>query len=109
VNVEAERTAIRRLLDQYVQAYESLDEGRVRQIDPSFLGLDRRTRPLLRALQLRLSIDSVELSDDGQEARVTATQAITYDWARAELPKAPPPQKKTWRLRKAGTEWRIVP
>ena len=99
--------AIDGLLERYVQAYESLDEGRIRQIDPGFNHFDPRTKPLLKALQVRITGRAVTVAADGQTARVTATQNVTYDWQRAALQKTAT-IPLAWNLRKEGSEWRVV-
>jgi len=109
VSVEAERAAIRRVLAEYVEAYQSLDDRRIRSIDPTFGGFDPRTRALLRAVQVTLSSPQIDVDADGLSARVLVTQTVVNRWERAGLPTNPPPVSKRWNFRKVGTDWRIVP
>jgi hypothetical protein len=109
VSVEAERAAIRRVLAEYVEAYQSLDDRRIRSIDPTFGGFDPRTRTLLRAVQVTLSSPQIDVDADGLSARVLVTQTVVNRWERAGLPTNPPPVSKRWNFRKVGTDWRIVP
>ena len=97
-----------RVFDRYVDAYQSLDEGRIRAVDPTFR-FDPRTRALLRAVRVTLSPLAIDLADDGLSATVSTTQSVVNTWERAGLPTNPPPVAKRWNLRKAGSDWRIVP
>ena len=106
LNIEAERAAIDSLVEQYVQAYQSLDDTRVRRIDPGFRPLDPRTKPLLRGVQVRVTGRSLQVAEDGQTASLTATQNVTYDWQRAGLQKTAT-IPLSWNLRKEGNEWRV--
>jgi hypothetical protein len=108
VNVEAERTAIRRVFDRYIEAYQSMDEGRISAVDPTFGRFDPRTRTLLRAVRVTLSPLTIDLADDGLSATVSTTQSVVNTWDRAGLPTNPPPVAKRWNLRKTGNDWRIV-
>jgi hypothetical protein len=108
VNIGAERVAIDRLVDQYVEAYQSLNDTRVLQIDPGFRPRDPRQKSLLRGVEVRVTERSVEVARDGQTARLTATQSVTYDWQRAGLPKTAT-IPLSWNLRKEGGIWRVVP
>jgi hypothetical protein len=108
VNVAAERSAIRELVNRYVAAFESMDERRIRAIDPSYRGLDPRSRVLLRSRNLALSDESIEIADDGQSARFTAIQNVTNIWNRAEGIN-PPPSRLSWKLIKVDGVWRVQP
>jgi hypothetical protein len=97
---------IRLLLDQYVLAYNKMDEERLREIDPTFRSIPSRS--LLRSVELRLSQVSIDVSPDGQSAAVTATQNFTYVANRARFPPTGTGELR-WRLRKVGTTWTVVP
>jgi hypothetical protein len=108
VNLEAERAAIARVFDRYVAAYQSMDEDRIRAVDPTFGRFDPRTRTLLRSVRVSLSPLAIDVAEDGLSATVSTTQSVVNTWERAGLPTNPPPVAKRWTLRKAGNDWRIV-
>lgn len=102
----AERSAIQQLLDRYVTAYSRMDEQSLKAIDPSFRGIARRE--LIKSVTLTLGQSAIDVSPDGQSARLRATGDFRYVWNRAGLP-ATSPAQWTWNLRKIGTTWTIVP
>lgn len=102
----AAEAAIRSLLDDYVAAYNHLDEDRLRRIDPSFRGIQGRS--LISSLQLTLSDLSIQVSPDAQTASLSVMQNFQYVWNRARLEPARKGELR-WSLRKVGTNWTVVP
>jgi hypothetical protein len=105
-DLAAERAAIQQLLNRYVAAYIALDEAELKSIDPGFPGI--RQRNLMKSLELRLSNVSIEVLPDGQTASLRATQNFAIVFSR---PMTGPPQTGvlSWRLRKIGGAWRVLP
>jgi len=101
-----ERAAIQQLLDQYVAAYNALDERRLRQLVAGFTGIPGR--PLIKSVQLRLSNQRIDVSPDLLTATVSATQNFEYVWNRAGADRTGSGQLY-WRLRKNGGVWTVVP
>ncbi|MEQ1759497.1 MAG: hypothetical protein ABL986_14345, partial [Vicinamibacterales bacterium] len=102
---QVERTAIAGLLAQYVAAYESMNEGRIRAIDPSFRSIP--SRALLRGIDVETSNVSLRLSPDMQSADLTFTQSFIYQWARGGG--APVSSGTlTWRLQKTANGWQVA-
>jgi hypothetical protein len=83
-----------------------MDEQSLKAIDPSFRGIARRE--LIRSVTLTLEQSVIDVSPDGQSARLRATGDFKYVWNRAGLP-ATSPAQWTWSLRKVGTTWTVVP
>jgi serine/threonine-protein kinase len=106
VNIAAEQAAIRQLLDQWVAAYNRMDEAALKTIDRGFDGI--RSRPLLRAVDLTVSSVAINVMPDGQSAVLQATQTFRYQWNRAGFPPTTT-GTLTWRLQKQGTTWAVVP
>jgi hypothetical protein len=106
VNLAAERTAIEELLGRYVEAYNNMDEGRLRQIDPTFRGIPSRS--MLRSVTLKMSNVSIDVAGDGQSASLRATQNFTYVANRAQFPPTSTGMLN-WKLRKNGAVWSVVP
>ncbi len=104
-DLAAERAAIQQLLTRYVTAYNALDEAQLRRIDPRFTNIPNRV--LLKSLELRLSEVSIDVSPEGQTAVLRATQTFSYVWNRP----LPPTSSGTlsWRLRKVGDTWTVLP
>jgi hypothetical protein len=105
-DLAAERAAIQQLLSRYVAAYNALDEGQLRRIDPGFTSIANRV--VLKSLELRVSGVSIDFSPDGQLASLRATQNFSYVWNRSGYPPTSA-GTLTWRLRKAGDTWIVVP
>jgi hypothetical protein len=101
-----ERAAIQQLLDQYVAAYNALDERRLRQLVAGFTGIPGR--PLIKSVQLRLSNQRIDVSADLLTATVSATQNFEYVWNRAGADRTGSGQLN-WRLRKNASTWTVVP
>jgi hypothetical protein len=105
-DLAAERAAIQQLLNRYVAAYIALDEAQLKSIDPGFSGI--RNRMLIKSLELRVSNVSIEVLPDGETANLRATQTFTVVFNRP-LTGPPPTGVLSWRLRKIGETWRVLP
>jgi hypothetical protein len=105
-DLAAERAAIQQLLNRYVAAYIALDEAQLKSIDPGFSGI--RNRMLIKSLELRVSNVSIEVLPDGETANLRATQTFTVVFNRP-LTGPPPTGVLSWRLRKIGEAWRVLP
>jgi hypothetical protein len=93
-------------LNRYVAAYIALDEAELKSIDPGFSGI--RNRMLIKSLELRVSNVSIEVSPDGEAATLRATQTFAVVFNRP-LTGPPPTGVLSWRLRKIGGAWRVLP
>ena len=82
-----------------------MDEQSLKAIDPSFRGIARRE--LIRSVTLTLGQSVIDVSPDGQSAKLRANGEFRYVWNRAGLPPTSPAQW-TWNLRKVGTTWTVV-
>ena len=105
-NLDAERTAIGQVLAQYVAAYNRMDEGRLREIDPSFRGIPSRL--LLRSVTLTPSDLAITVNPDGQSATLSATANFVYVANRSGFPPRSTGQLR-WSLRKVGGAWTVTP
>ena len=79
--------AIRKLLDDYVEAYNSMDVRRVRRFKPSFNDFPRD----LSSTQLTISDIRIVLSPDRQTAAVTLTAQYRNTYKKGAMPGAKPP------------------
>ena len=104
-SLTADRPAIQQVLERYVTAYGRMDEQSLKAIDPSFRGIARRE--LIRSVTLTLGQSVIDVSPDGQSAKLRANGEFRYVWNRAGLPPTSPAQW-TWSLRKVGTTWTVV-
>jgi len=104
VDLAADRASIQQLLGQYVSAYNRMDDRRLREIDPTFNGIQRRE--LINTVTLSLPQVSIDVAADGQSARLTAIGTYSYDWKRDRLP-ANSPAALNWRLVKRGGSWTV--
>jgi serine/threonine protein kinase len=104
--IAQDRTAIEQLLGQYVDAYERMDQERIRAIDPAFPGIP--SRPLLTSLDLALSEAVIDIAPDGQSATVRARQQFTYESNQPGVPRSST-SELYWKLRKEGSAWRVAP
>jgi hypothetical protein len=93
-------------LNRYVAAYVALDEAELKSIDPGFTGI--RNRMLIKSLELRLSNVSIDVLPDGETASLRATQTFAIVFNRP-LTGPPPTGVLSWRLRKVGGTWRVLP
>ena len=105
VDLAAERVAIQQLLNRYVAAYDALDEGRLREIDPSFQSIANRV--LLKSLELRVSDVVIDVAPDGQSGSLTARQNFSYAWNRSRMPPSGSGNLR-WPLRKVDGTWQVV-
>jgi hypothetical protein len=99
------KAAIQQLLDQYVAAYRAMNEPRLKAIDPSFRGIQRRE--LMKSVSLTLGQPQIDVLPDGQSAILKASGNFAYVWNRAGLPSTSAAQLK-WTLQKQGTIWTVV-
>jgi hypothetical protein len=83
-----------------------MDERSLKAIDPSFRGIARRE--LIRSVTLTLEQPMIDVSPDGQSAKLRANGEFRYVWNRSGLPPTSRAQW-TWNLRKVGTTWTVVP
>jgi hypothetical protein len=104
-DLEADRAEIARLLERYVAAYSSMDEGRVREIERGFRGIPSRN--LLKSVELHVSHVSIVVAPDGQSAELEAATSFNYVWVRAGFP-ATTTGRLTWKLAKVGGAWRVA-
>jgi len=104
--VARERTAIQQILNDYVDAYNALDEARLRRVVTGFPGIPGRA--LIKSVAVRLSNQQINISPDLQTATVTATQNFEYVWNRAGADRTATGQLN-WRLRKSGGAWTVQP
>jgi hypothetical protein len=108
VDIAAEQLRIRRLLDEYVQAYNRLDEARIRQIDPTSGGIPGRSGGLLRGVEVTYSDLVIDVAPNGESATLQATQHFRWDFRRAGMSGAKT-GRLNWKLRKLGDQWMVVP
>jgi tetratricopeptide (TPR) repeat protein len=106
LDLASEREAIEQLLNEFVAAYSTMDDSRLRRIDPTFTGIQRRT--LIRSVRLSLPERSITFSPDGQTATLRATGTYTYVWNGRDFPPTSPAQLN-WKLQKTGRNWTVVP
>jgi hypothetical protein len=99
------KAAIQQLLDQYVAAYRAMNEPRLKAIDPSFRGIQRRE--LMKSVSLTLGQPQIDVMPGGQSATLRASGNFTYVWNRAGLPSTSAAQLR-WTLQKQGTTWAVV-
>ena len=98
--------AIRKLLADYVEAYNRMDVRRVRRFKPSFT--DFATD--LSSTELTISDIRIVLSSDRQTASVTLTAQYRNTYRRGAMPGAsiPPASKLTWRAQRKGDAWILL-
>ena len=103
---EVDEAAIRKLLADYVGAYNTMDARRVRRFKPSFPDFARN----LSSTHLTLSDIRIVLSSDRQTASVTLTTQYRYTYKKGAMPGAtsPPAMNLTWRAQRKGDVWILV-
>jgi len=99
------RAEIQQLLNQYVLAYNEMNERALKVIDPSFRGIPRRE--LIKSVSLVLDRPQIAIMADGQTALLKATGSFNYVWNRAGMPASTSAQVN-WTLRKRGPTWAVV-
>jgi hypothetical protein len=104
IDFDAERASIRLLLDQWTAAYNGMDEGRLRQIDPAFKGIPGKL--ILRSVEVRVSNEQIEIAADGLTATLQATQTFNYWWERSGMAPTSTGVLR-WTLRKSGNTWTV--
>ncbi len=98
--------AIRKLLNDYVEAYNSMDVQRVRRFKPSFTGFPRD----LGSTELTISDIRIVQSPDRQTGAVmlTAQYRNTYKKGTASGAIAPRALKLTWHVQRKGDAWILL-
>jgi thioredoxin-like negative regulator of GroEL len=98
--------AIRKLLADYVEAYNSMDARRVRRFKPSFTGFPSE----LSSTQLTITAVAVGPIVDRLSARVTVTAWYknTYKKGAMSGVTLPTPVNLTWRVQRKGDAWILV-
>ncbi len=98
--------AIRKLLADYVEAYNTMDVRRVRRFKPSFKDFPRD----LSSTQLTISDIRIALSSDRQTASVTLTTQYKNTYKKGAMPgaKSPPASRLTWRAQRKGDVWILL-
>jgi hypothetical protein len=105
----AERASIRGILEAYVEAYESLDDMRIRAVDPTSNGIDSRLRPTLQAVEISVSDLAIDVAPDGKSATLRVRQTFRWKFrARSRYPDETSALLR-WNLEKTNGSWRIVP
>jgi TIR domain len=95
---------IRGLLDQYAKAYQTLDDRRVRAVDPGFRGIP--SRMLIK--KVTVTFQDPQIVVRGQQATVLAPAIYRYEWQRAGNPPSSESRSVTWTLAKEGSRWKVV-
>ena len=98
--------SIRKLLADFVEAYNSMDVQRVRRFKPSFKDFPTD----LSSTQLTISDIRIVLSPDRQTASVTLTAQYRYTYKKGAMPGAESPQasRLTWRAQRKGDVWILL-
>ena len=98
--------AIRKLLADYVEAYNTMDARRVRRFKPSFTDFPS----YLSSTQLTLSDTRIVVSPDRQTAAVTLTAQYKNTYKKGAMPGAisPPGLRLTWRAQRKGDVWILL-
>jgi serine/threonine-protein kinase len=102
----ADKALIRQILDQYVAAWERMDEKALKQIEPGFSG--SVSRLVYSAIEMTLSEQpSIVVEPDGRTATLTAPHVKIYTSARAGGDRKPSNGVVKWALVKDGGGWRV--
>jgi hypothetical protein len=98
--------AIRKLLNDYVEAYNSMNVQRVKRFKPSFTEFPRD----LSSTQLTISDIRITLPPDRQTGTVTLTAQYWNTYSKGAIPGAsfPPTSKLTWRVQRKGDAWILL-
>ena len=98
--------AIRKLLADYAEAYNSMDVRRVRRFKPSFTDFPTD----LSSTKLTISDIRIVLAHDRQTASVTLAAQYKNTYRRGAVPGAiaPPALRLTWRAQRKGDAWILV-
>jgi len=104
-DLASDRRAIDQLLNEFVETYSTMDDSRLRRIDPTFPGI--RSRELIRSVRLSLPDRMIVVAPDGQTATLSASGTFTYVWNRSGFPPTTRAQLN-WRLQKVGGNWTVV-
>jgi hypothetical protein len=92
-------------LNEYVETYSSMDDSRLRRIDPTFTSI--RSRELIRSVRLSIADRSIIVAPDGQTATLSASGTYTYVWNRSGFPPTSRAQLN-WKLQKVDGLWTVV-
>jgi hypothetical protein len=95
--------AIRKLLADYAEAYNTMDVRRVRRFKPSFTEFPRD----LSSTELTISDIRIVLTPDRQTASVTLAAQYKNTYRKGAVPSAiaPPALRLTWRVQRKGDVW----
>ena len=98
--------AIRKLLNDYVEAYNSMDVQRVRRFKPSFTNFSRD----LTSTELTISDIRIVLSPDRQTGAVNLTAQYRNTYRKGAMPSASSARalKLTWRAQRKGDAWILL-
>ena len=98
--------ALRKLLNDYVEAYNSMDVQRVRRFKPSFADFPKD----LSSTELTISDIRIVLTPDRQTGTVTLTAQYrnTYRKGAVPGPSSAPVLKLTWRVQRTGDAWILL-
>jgi hypothetical protein len=103
--VAADEAAIRRLLEQYADAYAAKDWNRVRRVVPTFR--DPQDRNLFRSAKVTFAEPQITIDRRGISA--TLIVEALWEWV---YERAPTNRRTTgtitWNLQKEGTTWRVL-
>ena len=100
----AEIAEIRKLLDAYKDAYEDLDDRRVRAVDPGFKGIP--SKMLIK--KVTVTFQDPRIVVIGQQATVLAPVTYRYEWNRAGNPPTSENRSVSWNLQKDGSRWKVI-
>jgi hypothetical protein len=101
---QADIAEIKKLLDAYADAYEDLDDGRLKAIDPGFRGIP--SKMLIK--KVTVTFQDATIVVRGPQATVLAPAIYRYEWNRAGNPPKSESRSITWNLQKDGSRWRVV-
>jgi hypothetical protein len=98
--------AIRKLLADYVEAYNSMNAQRVRRFKPSFTDFDKN----LSSTQLTISDIRIVLSADRQTASILLAVQYRNTYTKGAISDAtsPPVARLTWRAERKGGAWILL-
>ena len=106
IRAHSMRLAIRQLLNDFVEAYNSMDPRRVRRFKPSFPDFSRD----LSSTQLTITNVAVGPIVDRLSARVTFTARYKNTYKKGAMSGAtnPTPTNLTWRVQRKGDAWILL-
>ena len=81
-----------------------MDEGRLRELQPTFKEIPGKA--LLKSVRLTITDVQIRLADDLMSGTVTGTSNYQYDWRRAGFPAASP-APLSWTVARTERGWRV--